>query len=551
MTTGTQKEPPLSPNPPRESSEITTDSRLSPFSTAASAFDQEKAIRSEEHATVLRRMQLALPIAFGSWLLFSGADWVLAQVVGHGQLLSLFQIRFAIAVVIFVMIIRVHINPAPSIRSMYRMAAMLLGAASLAVSVMAIDFGGIVSPYANGISLVLVAEGVMMPKPWQRSVFPTVVAVLSYPLIMIAVTPVFPDVAQQWSDEYSRVLFTLNMLFVATTGVFTVSGAHVSWALRQKIFESRTLGRYRLKNKLGSGGMGEVWRAYHFGLRRDVALKILRPQAGKEQLAITRFEREVVAMTELAHPNAVRVYDFGVTPDGLWYYVMELLQGADMGATVWNEGPMAPARAVTLCLQACGALAEAHAKGIVHRDIKPENIFITALPNGQEFAKVLDFGIARIDTEGNENITREGWVGGTPAYISPEVAIGRGATFASDVYSVGCVLYFTLTGKHVFQGENSLMTLHKHVNEFPVPPSAHTTTPIPKDLETIIMKCLEKLPADRYVSAVELVSALANLPPLPTHPLVERAMPKTSAKPPHRSSIEEDPTMTADKFREA
>lgn len=256
-------------------------------------------------------------------------------------------------------------------------------------------------------------------------------------------------------------------------------------------------------------------------------------------------------MTELAHPNSVRVYDFGVTPDGLWYYVMELLQGADMGATVWKEGPMSPARAVVLCVQACGALAEAHAKGIVHRDIKPENIFITALPNGHEFAKVLDFGIARVDTGTNDNITREGWVGGTPAYISPEVAIGRGATFASDVYSLGCVLYFVLTGRPVFHGENSLMTLHKHVNEFPVSPSEHTTTPVPEELETIIMKCLEKLPEDRYSSAVELLGALVTLPPQPTQPLVKAHLGGTSAKFPARSSIEEDPTMTAEKLRQA
>jgi eukaryotic-like serine/threonine-protein kinase len=252
-----------------------------------------------------------------------------------------------------------------------------------------------------------------------------------------------------------------------------------------------------------------VWAAFHTGLGREVALKTLRPERA-DAVAVQRFEREVRAMTELTHPNTVRVFDHGVTDDGLWYYTMELLEGADLATLVAREGPLPPARAVYLVDQACRALAEAHARGTIHRDLKPENLFVTRAGTEGDFIKVLDFGIAKVLEEAESaTLTREGTIAGTPSFMSPESAMGRPTTAASDVYALGAVLYFVLAGRPPFEQTALPALLFAHVSEAPAPPSDKRGEALPEDLEQVVLRALEKQPEARYPDAGALAAALS------------------------------------------
>ncbi len=216
-------------------------------------------------------------------------------------------------------------------------------------------------------------------------------------MVLFGAAAFSPHIAAQVHDPAAVTTLLINSAYVLSTCVLLVMCGHIVWSLRRQVFEARSLGRYRLKRRLASGGMGDVWAAYHPGLKRDVAVKILRPETQERSArALERFEREVHATAELVHPNTVRVFDYGTTEDGLWYYVMELLEGETLACHVARLGPLSPARAVHIVGQAARALGEAHERGIVHRDVKPENLFLTSLGGEHDFVKVLDFGIAKI-----------------------------------------------------------------------------------------------------------------------------------------------------------
>jgi serine/threonine-protein kinase len=297
------------------------------------------------------------------------------------------------------------------------------------------------------------------------------------------------------------------MLIGGAWGLLVIA-SHNAWSLRRQVFRSRSIGRYRLERRIGHGGMGEVWVAWDEQLRRDVALKILRPEAGTNAAAVARFEREIMATAALSHPNTVRIFDHGVTDDGLWYYAMELLSGVDLYEMVAAEGPLAPARAIHIARQAAGALAEAHRRGIVHRDLKPENVFVAELGGEHDVVKVLDFGIVRMTQTDEVRLTGTGWVAGTPAYVSPEVAAGGDAGPAADVYGLGGVLYFALTGRPPFDAASSTALLRQHVMVAPEPPSQRLGRPLPAGLERTVLRCLAKDPEHRFADAGELARAL-------------------------------------------
>jgi serine/threonine-protein kinase len=241
-------------------------------------------------------------------------------------------------------------------------------------------------------------------------------------------------------------------------------------------------------------------------------MKILQPRRRSDPVALRRFEREVRATSELSHPNTVRIFDYGVTADGLWYYTMELLSGLDLSRLVARDGALSVQRAALLVGQAARALAEAHGRGIVHRDVKPENLFITSSADEPEFVKVLDFGIAKLlGEQAEEELTAEGWIGGTPAYMSPEAAAGSSADARSDVYALSAVLYFALSGCPPFEGPNVQTLLAAHLRQRPEPPSVKLGRPLPRELEEFVLRNLSKDPAQRCASAGEFATELATL----------------------------------------
>ncbi|HLT40064.1 MAG TPA: serine/threonine-protein kinase, partial [Enhygromyxa sp.] len=317
----------------------------------------------------------------------------------------------------------------------------------------------------------------------------------------------------------------------AVTIAFVVTGSQLVWRLRRALYRARRVGRYELLRPLGRGAMGEVWAAWHQGLRQEVALKILTLDRA-DSSAVERFEREVTATTALRHPNTVRVYDFGLTPEGLWYYAMELLEGETAAGLVAREGPLPIVRALHLVGQAARALREAHERGVVHRDIKPENLFVSAPAGERDFVRVLDFGVATIAAEAAQldrgptepvSLARKSEAAGTepgfgaveperavgtPLYISPEAASGRPTDARSDIYGLGGVLYFMLTGRPPFIERSTPALLRAHVEQPPMPPSALLSSSLPDYVDKLVMRCLEKDPDERYPDAEALIRAI-------------------------------------------
>jgi hypothetical protein len=258
------------------------------------------------------------------------------------------------------------------------------------------------------------------------------------------------------------------------------------------------LGQYTLETKIGSGGMGSVYRARHAFLRRPTAVKLLEPGNVTPE-SLGRFEREVQLTSKLCHPNTIAIYDYGHTPEGIFYYAMEYLEGVNLEDLVRKWGALPEARIVPILRQICGSLAEAHAIGLIHRDIKPANIFLTARAGLTDFVKVLDFGLVKAaDADESARLTQANVTLGTPYYISPEaVENPETVTPLSDVYAIGAVAYYLLTGSQVFTGNSVMDVCLKHVRTMPEPPSARLGRPVSAGLEALILRCLAKKPGDR------------------------------------------------------
>jgi len=289
--------------------------------------------------------------------------------------------------------------------------------------------------------------------------------------------------------------------------------------LGRDLERAEQIGSYRLVERLGEGGMGEVWRAEHASLARPAAIKLIRGEAvgGTDEEAATalrRFEQEAQATAALRSPHTITLYDFGRTQDGSFYYVMELLDGIDLQAIVERFGPLPKERAVHVLRQVCLSLAEAHTRGLVHRDIKPANIYLCRHGLELDFAKVLDFGLVKhtdAGPTGDPRLTQEGQISGTPTYLAPEVAAEEPAVDGrADLYAVGCVAYWLLTGRTVFTGDTALKQILAHVAEAPAPPSRYAT--LPPALDDLVLRCLAKKPGDRPQSAETLAASFAALP---------------------------------------
>jgi serine/threonine-protein kinase len=359
---------------------------------------------------------------------------------------------------------------------------------------------------------------VVAPTTPRRAVLASLASVSAVPVVVGLMFISYPDVARPNGVQFFFWVVFPYLLVV----VMAYVGARVVYALGAEVTRARELGSYRLVERLGKGGMGEVWRAHHRLLARPAAIKLinrsLTVDAGVDAAARirARFEREAQAMASLRSPHTVNLYDFGVADDGGFYYVMELLDGVDTEALVRRFGPVPPPRTISLLSQVCHSLSEAHARGLVHRDIKPANVFLCRQGEDVDFVKVLDFGLVKALTDAPDAtpmLTQKHTVHGTPAFIAPEQALGRPDVDGRvDIYATGCLAYWLLTGRYVFTATSPMELLIHHAQSTPVAPSLRSETAIPPELDLLVLRCLAKEPADRPQSARELAQLLGEIP---------------------------------------
>ena len=315
------------------------------------------------------------------------------------------------------------------------------------------------------------------------------------------------------SPMQTLVLFWPNYVCAALATI----PPHLMRHIGRKLRKAREMGSYQLVRLLGHGGMGEVWEAQHRLLARRAAVKLVRPDVlgtgsdAEARVMLKRFEREAQATAALSSPHTIQVFDFGTTDEGTFYYVMELLMGRDVESLVREFGPVPAARAGYLIRQVCHSLADAHARGLVHRDIKPANIYVCRMGLEYDFVKVLDFGLVKVNAEGSGDrmqtlMTADQRTTGTPAYMAPEVILGEATVDRrADVYALGCVAYFLLTGELVFEADTPMKMLLQHVQAEPIPPSQRTELPIPRELDELVLACLQKDPDKRPQNAEVLL----------------------------------------------
>ena len=320
-------------------------------------------------------------------------------------------------------------------------------------------------------------------------------------------------------DEAYRPLAILRTAFWALFAVLVAAAvavfilmlvtARLQHRVRRAVLEAKQLGQYTLEEKIGAGGMGVVYKARHALLRRPTAVKLLDVEKTTDA-AIARFEREVQLTSQLNHPNTIAIYDYGRTPEGIFYYAMEYLDGLALDDLVERFGPQPEGRVIHILQQVCGSLAEAHAVGLIHRDIKPANILLNRRGGIADFVKVLDFGLVKAVGSGREaSLTAAGSITGTPQYLSPEPIERPDEVDArSDLYAVGAVGYFLLTGTPPIRGDGLAEVLWKQIREVPEPPSARLGAEVSEDLEALILKCLSKRREDRPEDVRALIAAL-------------------------------------------
>ncbi len=361
----------------------------------------------------------------------------------------------------------------------------------------------------NGLLLFIAA---ILPWRVRYQAIAAGTATLAYPLFVLVTRSVIPEVAASWlaAPEFARDRAVQGAIGTALIAGASVVVTMVLYDVRAELRKAQKLGNYVIDRDLGKGGMGQVYVAHHALIRRATAIKVMNsdPTRGGEMLG--RFEREVQLSANLTHPNTITVYDFGRAADSdTFYYAMEYLEGLDLQRLVDRDGPLPPNRACYILIQACGSLGEAHRAAILHRDIKPSNIFLTERGGLYDFVKVLDFGLAKDLGPVDQELTRAGQVFGTPLYIAPELARGLASTEGSaDIYSLGCVAFFMLTGSPPFKGGSPYDVVAKHMNEEPAAPSTKASQEIPAELDALILKCLAKQPEDRFPDMRSLAEAL-------------------------------------------
>jgi eukaryotic-like serine/threonine-protein kinase len=354
------------------------------------------------------------------------------------------------------------------------------------------------------MTYTLVGRSIIVPSSFRRTLL--ISAAGAAPTIVYFKTEGVSAIYGQ-SPESGRVFVLFGTVWCVFAVFAAAANSRQLYGLRARIREIGKLGQYTLEAKIGEGGMGTVYRATHAMLRRPAAIKLLAKDRASEKDQ-ARFEREVQLTSTLTHPNTIAIFDYGRTADGVFYYVMEYLDGLDLDRLVKEYGPLEPARAIHILVQVCGALREAHARHLIHRDIKPANIVLTDRIDEPDVVKVVDFGLVKtLAASGAES--RSEVITGTPMYLAPEaVRTPEAVDERTDIYALGAVAYFLLAGRDVFAGKTVVELLSQHMLQEPLAPSRHLANPLPSDLEQIVLECLAKDPGARPPSAASLLASL-------------------------------------------
>jgi serine/threonine-protein kinase len=369
-----------------------------------------------------------------------------------------------------------------------------------------------IAPEISWIGAVVLMFAAIVPSTRVKTLITGVISVSMNPIAML-----ISRARGTWNFESPTDALLMHYPDYLLVGVAVVI-SHIVTTLGQQVAKAREMGSYQLGELIGRGGMGEVYKATHRMLARPAAIKLIRPETvgagdpAAAELAVTRFRREAQVAANLRSPHTVELYDFGVTDDQTLYFVMELLDGMDLDTLVRQHGPLPAGRVVHVLTQACASLDEAHVRGLVHRDIKPANIHVGRLGLVCDFVKVLDFGLVKpiADRSLEQTLaTQAGLVVGTPGYMAPEMVLSDTVDGRADLYALGCVAYYLLTGQQVFDGDTPMKIMAKHLQEPPIPPSQRAQIAVPPTLEHVVLACLAKKPEDRPRSAAELARLLA------------------------------------------
>ncbi len=451
-----------------------------------------RAVGDHEHVSNVRRLRAVLGIGLIMWIAVGvPGDVLVAATFPGSDLLELLRVRAAAVVVLALGLWAVSREQLPSAEALRGVEVGTFTALAAATALLLVGDVGLASPTAAQLSCILLAQGTAFPRPWQRGALALAWTCLAFLVVVAGAVAVDPRIAAQAAQAAQARLFLAGLWSALCSLVILVVGGHAAWALRRRAFAARHVGRYQLKRKLGEGGMGEVWVAWHAGLKRDVAVKVLRSSRFRSRR--DRFLQEIEATSRLCHPNTVRVLDRGVADGDHWYFAMELVDGSTLRAVVDAEGPMPAARAVHIVSQVCRALAEAHGLGIVHRDLKPDNVLVVEVGAERDFAKVCDFGLAHI-TEASSLpvVTTSGPLPrerlGCMRWAAPEQLRGGDADARADVYALGGLLVFALTGT--------------------APRDAPDLSRLEGDVRRVVERCLAQHAGDRYADAAEVGRAL-------------------------------------------
>lgn len=463
---------------------------------------------AEAHAFLQRRVSLYVGLTLGLWTVGSLVDVALGLL--PGLRVDIFHRTLSLELAgttLLAALLLVARRSQPSLASLHAvdaggtiLQAFMLGAILTAEAPETRpEFGPLL-----GLAHILVARAAIVPSTPMRT---AAIGAATGAALVVAVGQCYlgQSLPERFPSPWVFVVSTAAWMSMTTLSTTVIS--HVIYGLRQKVTAALALGQYTLEEKLGEGGMGIVYRARHGLMKRPAAVKILPPERAGAA-AIARFEREVELTSRLTHPNTIAIHDFGHTADGVFYYVMEYVEGIDLGALVRLDGRQPAGRVLHLLMQAASALEEAHEAGLVHRDVKPENLLVCNRGRVGDFLKVLDFGLV-MDVSAGDHVARAEGALGTPLYMAPEVISGGEVDARSDIYALGAVAYHLLAGSPVFDGNTIVDVCARHLHAPVEPLDQRAPGIVPGKLASLVESCLAKSPAERPQSVSVLLEKLA------------------------------------------